>query len=86
LICCFQDRATQQLRKLFIGGLHYQTTEESLESFYAQWGEIVDCVVMRDPGTGRSVCVRMIVSGHLCEFLLGMFAVYTEMKRFLEMT
>jgi len=50
---CVQDRATQQHRKLFIGGLHYQTTEETLESFYAQWGDIVDCVVMRDPTSGR---------------------------------
>lgn len=41
-------------KKLFIGGLHLKTTEDSLKGFYSQWGEIVDVVVMRDPQTGKS--------------------------------
>ncbi|KFM61723.1 Heterogeneous nuclear ribonucleoprotein 87F, partial [Stegodyphus mimosarum] len=44
----------EQFRKLFIGGLNYKTTEETLKSHFEQWGEIVDCVVMRDPNTRRS--------------------------------
>lgn len=44
----------EQFRKLFIGGLNYKTTEESLKSHFEQWGEIVDCVVMRDRNTRRS--------------------------------
>ena len=44
----------EQHRKLFIGGLNYKTTEESLKSHFEQWGEIVDCVVMRDRNTRRS--------------------------------
>jgi|SRR6218665_230822 len=48
-----QDRATEQFRKIFIGGLHYETTDETLQSFYEKWGEVVDCVVMRDPNTRR---------------------------------
>ncbi|XP_054706193.1 heterogeneous nuclear ribonucleoprotein A1, A2/B1 homolog isoform X2 [Uloborus diversus] len=44
----------EQFRKLFIGGLNYKTTEESLKSHFEKWGEIVDCVVMRDPHTRRS--------------------------------
>ena len=40
--------------KLFIGGLHLQTTTESLKEFYGKWGSIVDAVVMRDPATKRS--------------------------------
>ncbi|KAK9508880.1 hypothetical protein O3M35_006333 [Rhynocoris fuscipes] len=44
----------EQFRKLFIGGLDYRTTDESLKSFYEQWGEIVDVVVMKHPQTQRS--------------------------------
>ena len=43
----------EQFRKLFIGGLSYETTEESLKGHFEKWGEIVDCVVMRDPNTKR---------------------------------
>ncbi|XP_068621994.1 heterogeneous nuclear ribonucleoprotein A1, A2/B1 homolog [Battus philenor] len=44
----------EHLRKLFIGGLDYRTTDNSLKEFYEQWGEIVDVVVMKDPQTKRS--------------------------------
>lgn len=44
----------EHLRKLFIGGLDYRTTDTSLKEFYEQWGEIVDVVVMKDPHTKRS--------------------------------
>ncbi|GBN74951.1 Heterogeneous nuclear ribonucleoprotein 87F [Araneus ventricosus] len=44
----------EQYRKLFIGGLNYKTSEETLKAHFEQWGEIVDCVVMRDPHTRRS--------------------------------
>ncbi|XP_011887028.1 PREDICTED: heterogeneous nuclear ribonucleoprotein A1-like [Cercocebus atys] len=43
-----------QLRKLFIGGLSFETTDESLRSHFEQWGMLTDCVVMRDPNTKRS--------------------------------
>jgi len=50
------DRGSEpeQFRKLFIGGLNYKTTEEALKAHFEQWGEIVDCVVMKDPNTRRS--------------------------------
>lgn len=44
----------EQFRKLFIGGLSYDTTEDSLRSYFEKWGNIVDCVVMRDGSTKRS--------------------------------
>ncbi|XP_057708163.1 heterogeneous nuclear ribonucleoprotein A3 isoform X1 [Corythoichthys intestinalis] len=44
----------EQLRKLFIGGLSFETTEESLRAHFEQWGTLTDCVVMRDPSTKRS--------------------------------
>uniref|UniRef100_A0A3Q0SUP1 Heterogeneous nuclear ribonucleoprotein A1 pseudogene 48 n=1 Tax=Amphilophus citrinellus TaxID=61819 RepID=A0A3Q0SUP1_AMPCI len=44
----------EQLRKLFIGGLSFETTEESLRAHFEQWGTLTDCVVMRDPNSKRS--------------------------------
>ncbi|ROT66956.1 putative heterogeneous nuclear ribonucleoprotein A1, A2/B1-like [Penaeus vannamei] len=44
----------EQMRKLFIGGLDYRTTDESLKAYFEQYGEIVDVVVMKDPKTKRS--------------------------------
>ncbi|KAG5205698.1 hypothetical protein JEQ12_018948 [Ovis aries] len=44
----------EQLRKLFVGGLSFETTDESLRSHFEQWGTLTDCVVMRDPNTKRS--------------------------------
>ncbi|XP_074177905.1 heterogeneous nuclear ribonucleoprotein A1-like [Rhinolophus sinicus] len=44
----------EQLRKLFIRGLSFETTEESLRSHPEQWGTLTDCVGMRAPNTKRS--------------------------------
>ncbi|XP_061412024.1 heterogeneous nuclear ribonucleoprotein A3-like [Lethenteron reissneri] len=44
----------EQQRKLFIGGLSFETTEESMQKHFEQWGTLTDCVVMRDPHTKRS--------------------------------
>ncbi|VDK56173.1 unnamed protein product [Anisakis simplex] len=44
----------EQFRKMFIGGLTSTTTDENLREFYSKWGDLVDCVVMRDPTTKRS--------------------------------
>lgn len=45
---------TEQFRKLFVGGLHQDTTEETLKEYFERWGEVVDSVVMKDPHTKRS--------------------------------
>lgn len=39
---------------MFLGGLHLDTTEEDLREFFQEFGEIIDCVVMRDGGTRKS--------------------------------
>lgn len=44
----------EHFRKLFIGGLSYETTDDGLKGHFEKWGEIVDCVVMRDPNTKKS--------------------------------
>ncbi|KAB0404031.1 hypothetical protein E2I00_001463 [Balaenoptera physalus] len=43
----------EQLWKLFIGGLSFEATNESLRSHSEQRGTLTDCVVMRDPSTKR---------------------------------
>ncbi|KAM4610705.1 heterogeneous nuclear ribonucleoprotein A1b isoform 2-T2 [Polymixia lowei] len=47
-------REPEQLRKLFIGGLSFETTDESLRAHFEQWGSLTDCVVMRDSTNKRS--------------------------------
>ncbi|KAG9377684.1 RNA-binding protein RRM domain [Pyrenophora tritici-repentis] len=39
---------------MFIGGLNWETTEESLKNYFSQFGEVSECTVMRDSATGRS--------------------------------
>ncbi|BFZ06484.1 hypothetical protein BsWGS_09523 [Bradybaena similaris] len=48
------DINSEHFRKLFVGGLNYETDEKSLKSYFEQWGEIVDCVVLRDQDTNSS--------------------------------
>uniref|UniRef100_A0A8C2K128 Heterogeneous nuclear ribonucleoprotein A3 n=1 Tax=Cyprinus carpio TaxID=7962 RepID=A0A8C2K128_CYPCA len=48
------SKEPEQLRKLFIGGLSFETTEDSLRAHFEQWGKLTDCVVMRDPANKRS--------------------------------
>ena len=43
----------EQLRKLFIRGLSFETTDESLRSHFERWGMLPDCVVMRGPNSKR---------------------------------
>ncbi|KAL2081616.1 hypothetical protein ACEWY4_023469 [Coilia grayii] len=49
-----ENKEPEQLRKLFIGGLSFETTEDSLRAHFEQWGKLTDCVVMRDPTNKRS--------------------------------
>eukprot|EP00051_Salpingoeca_urceolata_P015890 m.208102 g.208102 ORF g.208102 m.208102 type:complete len:445 (+) comp18527_c0_seq9:2541-3875(+) len=39
--------------KLFIGGLSWDTTDAALTEYFQNFGPVSDCVVMRDPNTGR---------------------------------
>ena len=40
---------TEQLRKIFVGGLNWETDEEKMKNYFSHWGTIVDCVIMRTP-------------------------------------
>lgn len=48
------DRQEEKDRKLFVGGLDYVTTNESLREYFEQFGELIDFVVMKSPDTKRS--------------------------------
>ena len=56
--------------KLFIGGLSYQTTNESLKVYFEKWGDIMDVAVMKDPKTNKYVLVvtqiNLITVGNTC--------------------
>ncbi|XP_061173412.1 DAZ-associated protein 1-like isoform X1 [Saccostrea echinata] len=40
--------------KLFIGGLSWDTDQDSLLNYFSQYGEVIDCVVMKNQQTGKS--------------------------------
>ncbi|MGH0146167.1 UNVERIFIED_CONTAM: hypothetical protein FKN15_011570 [Acipenser sinensis] len=44
----------RQLGKMFIGGLSWQTTQEGLKEYFSKFGDVKECMVMRDPVTKRS--------------------------------
>lgn len=43
-----------KLTKLFVGGIPYDTDDESLREFFVQFGEIKEAVVIRDRDTLQS--------------------------------
>lgn len=44
---------SEKLRKIFIGGLNWETSEEGLKDYFSKWGTIVDCVIMKKDGKSR---------------------------------
>ncbi|CAF1023458.1 unnamed protein product [Rotaria sordida] len=48
-----EKSSSEQFRKLFIGGLTYSTTDEKLKEYCSKYGDITECVIMRDR-EGRS--------------------------------
>ncbi|XP_017077735.1 heterogeneous nuclear ribonucleoprotein A1-like [Drosophila eugracilis] len=44
----------EQLRKIFVGGLSIETTDESLKSYFEKFGTVVEAVVMKNTKNKRS--------------------------------
>lgn len=40
--------------KVFVGGLAWETQSETMRHYFAQFGEILEAVVITDKNTGRS--------------------------------
>uniref|UniRef100_UPI00358F67F2 heterogeneous nuclear ribonucleoproteins A2/B1-like n=1 Tax=Myxine glutinosa TaxID=7769 RepID=UPI00358F67F2 len=45
---------SEQIKKLFIGGLSFDTTEETLKKYFEKWGQVMECVVLKDSKTRHS--------------------------------
>lgn len=43
-----------KLTKLFVGGIPYDTNDDSLRDHFQQFGEIIEAVVIRDRDTFQS--------------------------------
>ncbi|XP_022824797.1 heterogeneous nuclear ribonucleoprotein 27C isoform X6 [Spodoptera litura] len=41
-------------RKLFVGGLSWETSQENLQRYFSRYGDVIDCVVMKNSESGRS--------------------------------
>ena len=48
----------EQYRKLFIGSLNYVTSEETMRNYFGKYGDIVDCVIMKEPKTSKYVILK----------------------------
>lgn len=44
----------EYFRKVFVGSLNYTTTEETMREHFSKFGEIVDCVIMKESKSGKS--------------------------------
>ena len=52
------------MRQLFIGGLYYRTTDESLWTYFDQFGEVVDAHVKINPKNGKSRGFGFVTFSH----------------------
>lgn len=48
------DMDEDEQGKLFVGGLSWETTQENLQRYFSRYGEVIDCVVMKNSESGRS--------------------------------
>ena len=48
------SREVEAMRKMFIGGVNRDTTEEAFKEHFGQFGEILDSVIIKDPNTKQS--------------------------------
>lgn len=48
------QQLTNDLGKMFVGGLSHTTTEETLKTYFGKYGSIKETTVMRDPNNLRS--------------------------------
>lgn len=39
--------------KLFVGGLSWNTTDDTLRNAFGEYGQVVDAIVIRDRDTGK---------------------------------
>ncbi|XP_065853135.1 heterogeneous nuclear ribonucleoprotein 1-like [Euphorbia lathyris] len=55
-----------ELGKLFIGGISWDTNEDSLRNYFQAFGEVVEVVIMKDRATGRARGFGFVVFADPC--------------------
>ena len=53
-MAALQEKGERGGRKLFIGGISFTTTDEEFYTYFKKFGDLEDCVIIRDKDTGRS--------------------------------
>ncbi|XP_039291904.1 heterogeneous nuclear ribonucleoprotein 27C isoform X3 [Nilaparvata lugens] len=48
------QNSSNNAEKLFVGGLSWETTQDNLQRYFSRYGEVIDCVVMKNSESGRS--------------------------------
>lgn len=48
-----RDQSSAQPGKLFIGGISWETTEDTLRAYFGKFGELTDAALMKDKYTGQ---------------------------------
>lgn len=49
-----QEMDDDEKGKLFVGGLSWETSQENLQRYFSRYGDVIDCVVMKNSDSGRS--------------------------------
>ncbi|KAH9580778.1 hypothetical protein MS3_00009318 [Schistosoma haematobium] len=48
------DENDDDSRKLFVGGLSWETNENDLKEYFSRWGKVTQCIIKLDRFTGNS--------------------------------
>jgi RNA recognition motif-containing protein len=54
----------EQFRKVFIGGLSFNTDDEALKAYFSKYGSLVDHIVIKDKQSGRSKGFGFVAYSH----------------------
>ena len=58
-------------KRLHVGRMSFSSTDEGLRSFFAQFGEMQECDVMRDKdGKSRGACMRIFICSLVCGLII----------------
>jgi RNA-binding protein Musashi len=52
-------QSAKERSKIFVGGLHWLTAEESFRTHFERFGQVTECVLMRD-ASGKSRCFGFV--------------------------